>query len=146
LFGKNGKRGFTGYAKLVLKEFTNFKSFSCNIENKNMDITENAMMISVANTSQFGNNAFIAPHADTNDGQANITVVKKMKFINLPIFVMRVFSKSIGSSPFAKMYTGEKFTLTCKEMLPLHIDGESAGFANIFQVQTIKNAIRLLVP
>lgn len=37
-------------------------------------------MLNVANTRQFGNNAYIAPHADYSDGLVDIVLVKNSRY------------------------------------------------------------------
>ncbi len=146
LFGKDGKRGFISYAKLVMKEFSAYSEFGITINYNGGQINYKAMLVAIANGSQFGNNAHIAPLADTNDGKAEITVVKKMNLLQLPGFALKVFKGSITHSSFVTLMNEEKFTITSDHELPLHIDGEAAGFAKHFDCSTLKSTLRLIVP
>src|SRR5260221_357000 len=67
LFGKNGKRGLIGYAGLVIKEFRRFKEFPVDMEVDGQPLPRSAFMVAFANSSQFGNNARVSPHASVCD-------------------------------------------------------------------------------
>ncbi|MFM7078778.1 MAG: diacylglycerol/lipid kinase family protein, partial [Bacteroidota bacterium] len=101
LFGKDGKRGFNSYLRLIAREFSEYKTFKVGISKNNQEFQSEAIMIPIAVASQFGNNAVIAPQADTNDGKTDITVVKKMHPLMVVPFAFRVFTKTISGSSYA---------------------------------------------
>ncbi len=146
LFGKDGKRGFNSYLKLVMKEFAKYPEFNFTISNNDSSTQTTSVLIAIANASQFGNNAKIAPHADTNDGRVDVTMVRKMKFYELPTFAFKVFNGSVAHSAFAKVMSTEKLTITCEKETPLHVDGEPAGYASQFEITTLKSTLKLIVP
>ncbi|MDQ3052251.1 MAG: diacylglycerol kinase family lipid kinase [Bacteroidota bacterium] len=146
LFGKDGKRGFNTYAKLVMKEFSAYRETVIKVKSSQETIEQPIMLAAIANASQFGNNARIAPFADTNDGIADITLVRKMNAWLLPSFAFSVFTKHVANSPYAKLIRAEKFTIACEKPLPLHLDGEPAGFSNNFEIQTLKGSLKIIVP
>ena len=146
LFGKDGQRGFSTYLKLVIKEFSGYRENNIRVHTKNEIIEQPVMLAAIANASQFGNNARIAPHADTNDGLIDITLVRKMSSIYLPMFLYKVFTQQVADSPFSKLIIGEKFVIECDQSLPLHIDGEVAGFAKRFEIEIMKSTLKLIVP
>jgi len=62
LFAQSKKRGMIKYAQLVLREFVRSKSqqFSVELENGTV-ISDSALMLSMANASEFGNGFSISP-------------------------------------------------------------------------------------
>jgi len=146
LFGKDGKRGFNTYIKLVVKEFANYSEKEIRVTTNEGVIAQPIMLAAIANGSQFGNNARIAPHANTNDGMVDITLVRKMSAWKLPMFMYEVFNHKAARSSHAKLLKGENFVIDCETEIPLHIDGEPAGFSRKFMVSTLKSSLRLIVP
>lgn len=146
LFGKDGKRGFNSYLRLIAKEFSNYKTFKVRLSKDNQQIQSEAIMIPIAVASQFGNNAYIAPQADTNDGQTDITVVRKMHPLLVIPFAIRVFTKTIAGSRFVDAFQSRDFNLTCETPQPLHIDGEPGGYHESFEIKSVKSAIQLAIP
>jgi diacylglycerol kinase (ATP) len=146
LFGKNGKRGFNSYLKLVIKEFKNYREQMITIDGGGVSASYTAMLTAISNGSQFGNNARISPHADTNDGLADITVVRKMNGWKMPYFAYKVFRGEVASSPYSNIMQAEKFTITSAQPIPLHIDGEPSGYAERYNVSTIRSSLNLIIP
>lgn len=145
LFGKDGTRGLYGYLKLVLTEFSNYKDQNFRIRSSNSEMESKAMLLAIANSTQFGNEAVIAPSAITNDGIVNITMVRKMNFWRLPSFALMVFAKQISNSKFATFLSGHEFTITSDSLLPLHIDGEPKEMTKEFRISVVKHAFKLIV-
>jgi len=146
LFGKNGKRGLMGYAKLVIGEFRKYTEKEITITINNENSGRKIFLLAIANSSQFGNNAFIAPDASTHDGIANITLVRKMPILSMPGFALKVFTGSVYSSAFAEKFVAEEMSITSSEEIALHIDGEPSGTHREIKIRTIKNAFKMLVP
>lgn len=146
LFGKNGKRGLANYTQLVIKEFRKYVEFGGEIKIDNIPIQENAFIIAFANSSQFGNNARIAPYASVCDGELDISFVKKVPFLEAPAFAIKMFSGDLGQSNFVKLMKGKTVQLQFSAPIAYHVDGESMEPERQFLIQINPGSIRLLVP
>jgi diacylglycerol kinase (ATP) len=146
LFGKNGKRGLANYTKLVTQEFMKYEEFSGEIKIDNTLTHENAFIIAFANSSQFGNNARIAPYASVCDGELDLSFVKKVPFLEAPAFAIKMFSGNLGQSNFVKLMKGKTVTLQFSKPLAYHVDGEAMVPERQFLIQINPGSIRLLVP
>ncbi|MFN5324271.1 MAG: diacylglycerol/lipid kinase family protein [Bacteroidota bacterium] len=146
LFGKDGKRGFNSYLRLIVREFSNYHPFQTEIKCNGEVLQTKAFMIPIAVASQFGNNAFISPKADASDGQTDLIVVQRMGIWQVPAFAIRVFTKTISGSSFAKIMRSGSFEIKCSSPQPLHMDGEPHGNFEYFKIETIKSAIKFVVP
>lgn len=145
LFGKDGHRGFSGYAKLVMKEFNHYQESEIEISHNNGKSHHFMFLTAIANASQFGNNAIIAPNALTNDGKVDVALVKKMNSLQLPLFFAKAFfGKITGSSHYTGMQF-DHFTIRSEKTLPLHLDGEPAGYSDTFKVKVQKGSLQLLI-
>jgi YegS/Rv2252/BmrU family lipid kinase len=146
LFGKDGKRGFNSYLRLIISEFRKYRSFksvvTTDLESQPLD----SFMMPIAVASQFGNSAFIAPDAETNDGLTDLQVVRKMPAFQVLPFAIRVFTKSIKGSSYATSFRSKTIQIACEHEQPLHIDGEPQGKHNHFNIESIKSAIQLRIP
>ncbi|MBK6641776.1 MAG: YegS/Rv2252/BmrU family lipid kinase [Bacteroidetes bacterium] len=146
LFGKDGRRGFSGYVNLVMKEFNNYKESEIEISHEHGKSNHFMFLTALANASQFGNNAIIAPNALTHDGKVDLALVKKMNSLQLPLFFARAFfGKITGSSHYTAMQFN-RFTIRSEKALPLHLDGEPAGYSDTFQVKVQQGSLKLLIP
>jgi diacylglycerol kinase family enzyme len=107
-------------------------------------ISEDLFVLTVANTRQFGNNAFIAPDAVPNDGMLDIVMIKPFPKILFPIFIYRLFAKRMNRSRyFSHLKTREMVTISTDETR-FHIDGEPVTINGEVKIEIRRNALKVL--
>jgi diacylglycerol kinase (ATP) len=146
LFADYGKRGLSSYIKLVIKEYFSFKEKNYTIEYDNTIINCNAFLISIANASQFGNNARIASAALPNDGMIDLVILKKIPLGEILFTLQRIFAGRMTHSRYAQTIRSESFTITCNEEMVSHLDGEPSDSSKTIHATILKNSIKLIVP
>lgn len=145
LFGQNKKRGLAGYAKLTVKEFFSFNEFEAHIIIDDIHIQKKAFIIAVANSSQYGNNARIAPAASICDQLLHLTILKKVPAYRAD-FIYSFFSGNIERSSYCEIVTAKKITINLSRTISYHIDGEPSGAANSFLIEVKPSSLQILVP
>jgi diacylglycerol kinase (ATP) len=146
LFGKNGKRGLMGYSRLILKEFFNYPEFEATVDIDGNVVERKIFMLAFANSSQFGNNARIAPHASVSDGWMDICFVRKARLWKAPAFTRQLFSGRLEKSSLVEIIRGKKVNLRFHNPMPYHIDGEAIQPAATFSIEIHPGSLRVLVP
>ena len=68
-FANEKRRGSLTYIKNTIEEYLSYKPEPYELVVDNQTIKEKAFLVACANASQYGNNAFIAPHANIQDGR-----------------------------------------------------------------------------
>ena len=133
-FAKFGKRGFLSYIKVITRELSQYKAqdFELIIDGKNT--IKNAYLISFANGSQWGNNAYIAPTADISDGLIDIAILKDFKFMNALSIGYRMFTKSLDKSSFLEIIKAKEVIVKQKGTIA-HIDGEPIEIGNELRIK-----------
>ena len=121
---KASSRGFLRYVQLVIQESIKFKPFDIRMKIDGVIIAEQVFLITFANASQFGNNAFIAPGASMTDGLIDVVVVKKFPKIWMPVFAVALFTKLIPKLPFVDCYKAKNIELEMADTTVFHYDGE----------------------
>ncbi len=124
-FASFGKRGFSSYIKVTLSELIHYKPHSFNIQVNNEIHQHEAWLITMANSSQFGNKATINPWANLKDGLIEICVMKKFPIWKLPLLMFRLFNNNIDKSRYFKIYQTNTAILSGNTDLIGHIDGEA---------------------
>lgn len=145
LFAAEKKRGFQGYAKLALNEFMRFPEFEAELIIGETILKKKAFVIAIANSSQYGNNALIAPDASVCDQLLNISILKKMPAYRLD-FVYSFFSGTIKESAYCEILEARDFTIQLPSPVAFHIDGEPAGHADRFVIEMIPESVKMLAP
>jgi len=146
MFGKNGKRGLFGYAKLVLKEFPNFKEFKGRAVIDGNDINLESFIVAVANASQFGNNATVAPYASVCDAQLDLCLIRKAPLIRTMGLVRRIFTGKIHTSPLVTIIKMKSLQLSLASPVHFHIDGEPHPKAREFTIKVVPASLKVIVP
>jgi YegS/Rv2252/BmrU family lipid kinase len=137
-FAKTKKRGFFSYIRIVLKEFYCYKPLIYKIEVDGTTLERKAFLISIANSTQFGNNAHIAPGAIIDDGYLNLTILKPFPIISAPFIAIRLFNKTLHKSKYVDTLSTKNIVITNEsDLFPVHIDGEPICSVNSAKI-TIK--------
>jgi len=123
-FAENVKRGFLGYLRTIFFEILSYKSQKYTIEIDGQLIEREAFMVSFANSSQFGNNAHIAPFASLNDGFFDICIIRPFPVYKTFFLGVRMFSKSTHKSNLVEIIKGRNIKVVRENTLELHLDGE----------------------
>ena len=121
---KAASRGFLKYVQLVIQESIFFKPLQVRMKIDGTVIEESVFLITFANASQFGNNAYIAPAASMTDGLIDVVVVRKFVKLWMPFFAVALFSKLIPKLPFVDCYKARRIELELADTPYYHFDGE----------------------
>lgn len=145
IFGTDNLRGFQGYTRHVLNEFMQFPEFEATIDTGRQAHDRKAFVIAIANSSQYGNNARIAPGASVCDQLLDISILKKFPPYRLD-FIYSFFSGTIDQSAYCEILQVRNATIQLKEPMSYHIDGEPAGKADHFTIEILPASLNMLAP
>ena len=146
LFGKNGKRGLMNYSKLVMAEFGPFKEFAADVTIDGQHLKRHPFILAFANSSQFGNNARIAPFASVCDELIDVCVIKKVPLTQVIGFAGKMFTGKMEQSAFVEIIKARKIEVTFASPVPYHIDGEGHEPESAFEIEIQPCSLKMLVP
>ncbi len=145
LFQENqDARGFGKYIKISVQEYFNSieKPFELEIEGENPS-TSKAWFITVANSRQFGNNAFICPLAKMDDGLLDFALVPKFQLWNIMLPAFQLFSGQIHNNK--KVTSGKASTVKIlQEDEWVHLDGEPKKLGKELIFKSNKASLKVL--
>lgn len=141
-FAEMDSRGLISYAKATMSSFFAYKEEEFIIEFNNKIIKGKAMMLSIANSSQFGNNAYVAPNASLSDGLVNLVLIRKPKIYQIPMLAFKMFTKRLNSSSLCKQYISDTFKITHSND-KAHTDGEPIFIDKHVRIITNKNSLSI---
>jgi YegS/Rv2252/BmrU family lipid kinase len=145
-FGNHAQRGLSGYTQLVIADYFSYPEFSYQFTYEGEHHHGNGFIVSIANSSQFGNNAFIAPAASVTDGMLDFVSVRKIPIWRLPTAIARLFTRKLSAASYYSVQRLTDFNITCEEDISFHIDGESCSKAKEFSIQTDAASLLVLRP
>lgn len=144
-FAKFGKRGFSSYLKVIIREFPKFKVQDYELIINGIPLHKKAFLISFANGSQWGNNAHIAPLADVADGLMDIAILKNFSFWNIISIGYKLFRKTIHLSPHLETIKAKEVLIKQTNTIA-HIDGEPIEVGHSISIKVNPLSLRVIIP
>ena len=149
MFAKSKRRGFLSYLYLSAKKYFSYKPAEYEIAIDGKVYLKKAFVITVANGSQYGNNAYIAPDASTKDGLLDVCIIKPFSFIAALPLMWRLFRRTLNRSPYVEIIRGKNIEIRKagrKENLCLHYDGEPGGELDVIKINVQPRSLRIITP
>jgi YegS/Rv2252/BmrU family lipid kinase len=125
LFSLSKKRGLSSYLRIIRQEFFKYKASNYKLTFDNKRIETSAFLISFANSSQFGNNAHIAPKAIIDDGLFDVSILKPFPKIRTLEIIIRLFLKNIHHFKYFETIQTKEINIESEKDMIAHIDGEA---------------------
>lgn len=144
LFLNLKSRGFSNYIKLIVKEiFYKAKQYTICYEGKEKKLE--AVLISFANASQYGNNFQIAPKANIKDGKIDFVIIKDIPRWKIPLFLFNIARGKIEQSEYVSIIQSEKMKIKSSDNI-IHLDGEPKDIDGILEIKVKQNSLNILIP
>lgn len=138
-------RGFKNYIKVSLKTFFNYKPIKVKfLDEAYKEYNGKYLMLNIANTRQFGNNAYIAPKASKSDGKVELVLVKKFPLTYSPLFAFRMFTKKLKDDDYVTYLSVSEieFKVNTKNW---HLDGEFNKIKSPIHIKVQPSSLTILV-
>ncbi len=145
-FSKGKHRGGINYLRSMMTEYLKYKPETYEIFFDGEKRTEKAFLITCANASQYGNNAFIAPQANLTDGKMNVAILKPFTPLDIVPISVQLFSKQIDRNSKIESVETEKITIQREKAGEIHLDGEPMWMDRTIQIRTIPAGLKVLIP
>ena len=137
-------RGFKNYIKTSIQTFFKYLPISIKFEEKYKKFDGKYLMLNVANTRQFGNNAYITPHASKSDGLLEIALIKKFPFTHSAVFAYRMFTKKLVPNQYIHYLSVPEIEFSVDSDL-WHLDGEFNQISSPVKVKVLPKSLKILV-
>ncbi len=144
-FARKKSRGFITYVQSVLGQWNGYKPKKYKLTTPSGSFKKRALLISFANGSQFGNNAFIAPNASISDGLMDVSILEKFPGFAVPVVAMQLFNKTIEESRYSDIFKTNEVTVKQKSK-KVHLDGEPFKLGKKICFKVMPGALNILAP
>lgn len=145
-FAKRGKRGPVGYFQSAISEYIKYRSQTYKITSSNGIITEKAFIIACGNASQYGNNAYITPNADMQDGEIDVTVMLPITPFDTAMLGLLLFSKHIDQDVNIISFRTADLSIERESEGIMHLDGEPVNMPKTIEIKCHKGGLKIFVP
>jgi diacylglycerol kinase family enzyme len=142
-FAQSKSRGFISYVTTSFKSILNYQPIEVQIEKENI---QKIFSLTFANANQFGNNAYISPNSDLQDGTFEIIQIQPLSPLELVKVGTSLFLKKINQNKKVKITKSSELKIWLPIGTKMHLDGENLFITqeqNIVKIE--KNALKVIV-
>src|SRR5205823_11957612 len=135
-------RGLRTYAGVAARGFFRFSSEEYEMTIDGASQRFRAFVIAIANASQYGNNARIAPVASLQDGLLDVVIVERVSLSAVP----RLFAGTLHRASGITMRRGSHIVIRRASPGPAHLDGEPVTLPEKLEIDIVPKSLRVLLP
>ncbi|NIA20344.1 MAG: YegS/Rv2252/BmrU family lipid kinase [Xanthomonadaceae bacterium] len=144
-FQHSKARGLSSYARIALGEFFRYQPETYVVSADGKKSRYKAFLISLANSSQFGNNFLISPEASVCDGYLDLCILHPFSRWTILGFLVKLLCKKIDSSPYLEIIKAKKVCIQQPGEI-WHLDGEAMSGGSELQVEVVERALSVIIP
>lgn len=145
-FNNAGSRGLMTYVEFCAREYVKYRPEYYKITINGATFRKKAFLITFANGSQWGNNAFIAPDANISDGLVDMVVWKAAPKVTMPLLTAELFLKTLKYSEFVDTYRCKEVIIERDKEGLVQFDGESVMMDKNLELAVLNKAVEVVVP
>ncbi|MGH9419181.1 MAG: diacylglycerol/lipid kinase family protein [Thermoanaerobaculia bacterium] len=145
-FDKAGTRGLATYLRVGLSGLRRYEPEEYELTVDGVTTRYLAMAVVVANASQYGNNARIAPLASIQDGMLDITLIDRVSLFRLPMLAAQLVTGTFHRARGVSTMRGRSITITRHTSGAAHLDGEPVTLPETLTIEIVPRSLRVIVP
>jgi diacylglycerol kinase (ATP) len=138
-----GKRGLLTYARITARELWDYRASVYHIDG--MAGERRALLITFANSAQFGNGARIAPGARIDDGLLDLVVFEERSRVTTVLGLPRLFNGTVGRLRGVSTTQVTCATVRSDTPIDFHVDGEPVRGGSCLEARVRPGALRVCV-
>ena len=145
VFSHDKTRGFGAYIRSSFREIANYKSETYQLDIDGVAYTREAFMLSFANSSQYGNNAHVSPHASVQDGLLDVCIIKPFPLWRFIEMGTRMFTKTADTSKYVEIIRGKNIKVKRGQAGPVHLDGEPQMIGPDAEINVVPHSLKIII-
>jgi YegS/Rv2252/BmrU family lipid kinase len=136
MFAKAGTRGLSTYVKVALREYRRFRPVPVQVTLQGQELFDtHCYVLAFANAAQYGNNAYIAPRADIQDGFLDVCLIDGLSLTRAVRVGLGLALGTLATSGQAVYHTSQHILVQSAAPLGFHIDGDYVDDATAFEAR-----------
>ena len=145
-FHKAKLRGLLKYIILIIRSLGEYKAQTYTLYADGRRIKRTAMLICFSNSSQYGNDALVAPRAVPDDGRLDAVILRRFPFINVFLLIYRLFRGTLDESPYIKTFKFKELKVIQERNEVAHLDGDPYDLGLEIDITIRPASLKVIVP
>ena len=142
-----GRRGLSSYVRISARALLSYvpANYTITPEGAGPPFCVRAVMITVANSPEFGNGAIIAPGARVDDGLLDLVVLEERSRLRTIAQLPRLFQGTVDRAPGCSIRKIARATIECDQPMTYHVDGEPVSGGTSLRIRVHPGALYVAV-
>ena len=136
----DGSRGFANYVRITVREL---RRYTCGTYRVNGGDPVRALLVTFANSGQFGNGARIAPDARIDDGQLDLVVFQERSRLSTVLALPKLFTGGAASVRGVTIKRVETAVVESDAPMGFHVDGEPCTGGTRLEARVYPGVLRV---
>jgi diacylglycerol kinase (ATP) len=145
-FASSSVRGLRTYLREGVIGYVTYRDEEVDLIVSNNRRHGGAFVLAVANSSQYGNDARIAPLASLQDGLLDVCIVRRFPLLAAPFILRSLFQGTLNRSRYVECMKVSAITVERTREGPAHIDGEPLILPSTLAFEVAPRSLSVLVP
>lgn len=146
LFADAGSRGLATYVRIGAAAFFRYEPQAYTIRVDGCEQEEEAILLTVGNGSQYGNDAIIIPNASLRDGLLDVCILRTAGVVDAPRLLTRLFEGRFDECAEVCLLQGREIEIIRSDPGPAHVDGDPIEAGARIHVRIDPESLTVLVP
>jgi YegS/Rv2252/BmrU family lipid kinase len=148
---QSGRRGFANYVRISVRELLAYQTATYRIDCGPIADppappgARKALLVTLANGSQFGNGMRIAPDARVDDGKLDLVVFEETSRVRTFGLLPRFFADRIRGTRGLSFQRIDRATIECDQPMVFHVDGEPVDGGTRLDAKVLPGVLRVCV-
>ena len=144
-FSTGHRRGRVGYAAITAQALTTYVPRDYRITHEGETVDARAVLVTIANSAQFGNGARIAPGAKVDDGFLDLVVLEERSRVATLCQLPRLFNGTVPRIRGCTVRRIQSVLIEAEEPMLFHVDGEPIQGGTRLRARVHPGALRVAV-
>ena len=144
-FATAARRGFAGYAAITARALGSYVPQQYRVTIGGVATDHRAILVTIANSAQFGNNARIAPGARVDDGELDLVVMEERSRIATVCQLPRLFNGTAERIRGCTIRRIRAVTIESDQPMAYHVDGEPVSGGTTLRARIHPGALMIAV-
>ena len=146
-FQSFGVRGPLPYFYIGVKEYFKYHPENVRLVSADKEWQTDIFLITVANTQQYGNGAYIAPQANVQDGLLDACIISPFTLPQILGNLHRLFNKTVDRfAAYSSFRCKELTIIRQREDGWFHIDGEPRKGVKELKIKVVPECLNVCIP
>lgn len=146
LFDDQSLRGPLPYFYIGVREFFFYRPELFTLKSDDRKFTVRALLITIANTKQWGNGVYIAPYAEVDDGLLDVCILHRITALRAMYHFPKLLTGKIDRVREYERFQTRSLQIIRQKPGPFHVDGEPVDAGDRLNISIQHRVLKIIVP